>query len=157
MWQKFFSDDDDKSWFSWSAEDVLGVDGLGEEEHDENVPKDERIEAWKSRAEAIVELREAQEEARNEENRAWEDWLGEDASGDSHASSWDQGLGGGGAEPPIEVSDDPEVLMREKGIVEVIKDTIAENDAELLFEDRVFRYASGRSVCLQTNFSQIVQ
>ncbi|CAL9781370.1 unnamed protein product [Musa acuminata subsp. burmannicoides] len=141
-WQKFFSDNDDESWFSWSAEDVLGVDGVGDEHGEEEGKEDERFEVWKSRAEAIVELREAQEDARNEEGRAWEDWLRGDGLSGEGSSSWDHDWGGEAAEPPGEVNDDPEEIMREKGLVRAIKDVIAENDEGLLFEDRVFRYAS---------------
>ncbi|KAG6520650.1 chloroplast envelope membrane protein-like isoform X1 [Zingiber officinale] len=144
-WQKFFSDVDEESWFSWSAEDVLGVDELGEEEREEDVTEAEKFEAWKSRAEAIVELLEAQEDVRNAENRAWEDWLRGDESMNSHSSSWYQDWGGGEAESPREVNDDPKVVMREKGLVEAFKESIGENDDELLFEDRVFRYASSSS------------
>lgn len=150
-WQKFFSDNDDESWFSWSAEDVLGVDGVGDEHGEEEGKEDERFEAWKSRAEAIVELREAQEDARNEEGRAWEDWLRGDGLSGEGSSSWDHDWGGEAAEPPGEVNDDPEEIMREKGLVRAIKDVIAENDEGLLFEDRVFRYASISSVCRETN------
>ncbi|RWW30200.1 hypothetical protein BHE74_00041339 [Ensete ventricosum] len=145
-WQKFFSDGDDESWFGWSAEDVLGVDGVGEDYGEKDGPADERFEAWKSRAEAIVELREAQETARNAEGRAWEDWLGGDELAGGGSSSSDQDWGGEAAGPPSEVDDDPEEIMRENGLVEAIKDAIAENDEELLFEDRVFRYASTSSV-----------
>ncbi|KAJ8477598.1 hypothetical protein OPV22_021325 [Ensete ventricosum] len=144
-WQKFFSDGDDESWFGWSAEDVLGVDGVGEDYGEKDGPADERFEAWKSRAEAIVELREAQETARNAEGRAWEDWLGGDELAGGGSSSSDQDWGGEAAGPPSEVDDDPEEIMRENGLVEAIKDAIAENDEELLFEDRVFRYASTSS------------
>lgn len=150
-WQKFFSDNDDESWFSWSAEDVLGVDGVGDEHGEEDGKEDERFEAWKSRAEAIVELREAQEDARNEEGRAWEDWLRGDGLSGEGSSSWDHDWGGEAAEPPGEVNDDPQEIMREKGLVRAIKDVIAENDEGLLFEDRVFRYASISSVCRETN------
>ncbi|URD81427.1 CemA family [Musa troglodytarum] len=139
-WQKFFSDNDDESWFSWSAEDVLGVDGVGGEHGEEDGSEDERFEAWKSRAEAIVELREAQEDTRNEEGRAWEDWLRGDGLSSEGSSSWDHDWGGEAAEPPGEVNDDPEEIMWEKGLVRAIKDVIAENDEGLLFEDRVFRY-----------------
>lgn len=124
---------------------MLGVDELGEEEHEEDVTEAEKFEAWKSRAEAIVELREAQEDVRNAENRAWEDWLRGDESMDSHSSSWDQDWGVGEAESPREVNDDPKVVMREKGLVVAFKESISENDDELLFEDRVFRYASSSS------------
>ncbi|KAI6693785.1 hypothetical protein NL676_021495 [Syzygium grande] len=38
----------------------------------------DKFEAWKRRAEAIVEPREAQQDSRNEESRMWEDWLVDD-------------------------------------------------------------------------------
>ncbi|WOL05505.1 hypothetical protein Cni_G14234 [Canna indica] len=143
-WQKFFLDGDDGSWFSWSAEDVLGADGLGEEHEDEDEQDDERFESWKSRAEAIIELREAQEDARIEEGLACEDWLGGDGLAGGDSSSWGQDSGSE-EEQLNEVNDDPEEIMREKGILGAIKDSIVDDDDRLLFEDRVFQYASTSS------------
>ncbi|KAG1364165.1 chloroplast envelope membrane protein [Cocos nucifera] len=144
-WQEFFSDDGDGSWFGWSAEDVLGdAYGTDRDDGEEEMSEDEKFEAWKRRAEAISELREAQKDARNAESRAWEDWLGGNGSSNVNTSYWDQEWDAG-AETLSEVSDDPNETMRENGIVKAIKDSVSESDDELLFEDRVFRYASTNS------------
>ncbi|MCI48128.1 chloroplast envelope membrane protein-like, partial [Trifolium medium] len=50
------------------------------EEEQQELSADEKFEAWKQRAEAIIELREAQEDTRNQEARKWEDWLLEEDS-----------------------------------------------------------------------------
>ncbi|WOL05181.1 hypothetical protein Cni_G13907 [Canna indica] len=134
---KFFLDGDDGSWFSWSAEDVLEADGLGEEHEDEDEQDDEIFESWKSMAEAIIELHGAQEDERNEEGLACEDWLGGDGLAGGDSSSWGQDSGRE-EEQLNEVNDDPEEIMREKGILGAIKDSIVGDEDLLLFEDRVF-------------------
>lgn len=146
-WRRFFADNDDEIWSGWSAEDVLGnANGEGDKEE---TPEIDKFESWKRRAEAISELREAQEDARNAESREWEDWLGE-ASSSITASSWDQDRGRQ-AEPSIDISADPYRLMRDDGLVASLRKSIAgednddSDDDELLFEDRVFRYASTSS------------
>ncbi|XP_073117705.1 protein DAY-LENGTH-DEPENDENT DELAYED-GREENING 1, chloroplastic isoform X3 [Elaeis guineensis] len=144
-WEEFFSDDADGSWFGWSAEDVLGdAYGTDRDDGEEEMSEDEKFEAWKRRAEAISELREAQEDATNAESRAWEDWLGGNGSSNVNTSSRDQEWNAG-AETLNEVSDDPNETMRENGIVKAIKDSVGESDDDLLFEDRVFQYASTSS------------
>ncbi|XP_038983989.1 proton extrusion protein PcxA isoform X2 [Phoenix dactylifera] len=145
-WQKFFSDDvGDGSWFDWSTEDVLGDDfGTDGDDVAEEMSEDEKFEAWKRRAEAISELREAQEDARNAEGRAWDDWLGGNGSSNVNTSSWYQEWDEA-AETSSEVSDDPNETMRENGLVKAIKDSVSESDDKLLFEDRVFQYASTSS------------
>ncbi|PPD90730.1 hypothetical protein GOBAR_DD12347 [Gossypium barbadense] len=50
-------------------------DMLSDSEEDEELLGGGKFEAWKRRAEAIIELREAQEDMRNEESRRWEDWI----------------------------------------------------------------------------------
>ncbi|GJX02268.1 chloroplast envelope membrane protein [Tanacetum coccineum] len=64
--------------------------GGGLSSDDEGLSEGERFEAWKKRAEAIVELREAQENVQNEEQMKWEDWLPDGMNGDSNGSSWYQ-------------------------------------------------------------------
>lgn len=99
------------------AEDDLEMDGSDE---------GEKFEAWKTRAEAIVELREAQQDMTNEENRKWEDWLA-----DSNSTSWEA------------VQSDP---TQEKGLLYSLTDFVLrkedDDDDDMLYEDRVFRYAS---------------
>ncbi|XP_077238639.1 cemA-like proton extrusion protein-like protein [Tasmannia lanceolata] len=141
-WEKFFMDGDG-NWFGLSENDLLSS---GETEGDELSDK-ERFEAWKRRAEAISELREAQEDSKNEENRVWEDWLVEGSSGieNSNSSShrdWGDGL----EERERETSADASEVIPEKGMVEAIRDMVFKNDdVDLLYEDRVFRYASSSS------------
>ena len=45
----------------------------GEGESTQELSEGDKFEAWKQRAEAIVELREAQEDGRNQAYRKWED------------------------------------------------------------------------------------
>ncbi|XP_020699175.1 chloroplast envelope membrane protein isoform X1 [Dendrobium catenatum] len=139
-WERLFLEDDDEVSSSWKEEDVLGHNDEGEE-----VSEDEKFEAWKRRAEVITELREAQEDARNAEVRAWEDWIG-DGSVDAVDSSWDEDLGGDGSEASDEVSSDPFEIIREKGFAGAMRNLITgKDDYELLFEDRVFQFASTSS------------
>ena len=42
---------------------------------DKQLSEGDKFEAFKRRAEVIIELREAQEDMMNEESRRWEDWL----------------------------------------------------------------------------------
>ena len=112
---------------------------------EEDLSETQKFEAWKRRAEAILELREAQEDIRNQEGRRWEDWLVE-GSTDSHSDSdWvagshtgDEGGDGG----------DLGGIIPDKGFVKSVRDLVlGREDDELLYEDRVFRYASFNSVC----------
>ncbi|KAL5978003.1 hypothetical protein ACLOJK_037026 [Asimina triloba] len=134
-WQLFFGDD--SNWFGLREDDLLeDPEGL----NDEEMPDAERFEAWKSRAEAICELREAQEDAKNAESRQWEDWIVEGSSSAGNTFSdgdWADGLEELNSEGPI----DPREIMPEKGIPGAIRDLIVGNyEDELLYEDRVFRY-----------------
>lgn len=128
-WERFFSEDDDELVSSWKGDDVLGADGEAEP-----ASEDEKFEAWKRRAEAITELREAQEDARNAEAREWEDWLG-DASADAADSSWDKDLG----------ADTYEKVDGENVAGEIRSLIAGTSDNELLFEDRVLQFASASS------------
>ncbi|KAL9459831.1 hypothetical protein AB3S75_003104 [Citrus x aurantiifolia] len=137
-WQRFFLDDDG-NWFGLKDND------LTEEENDISsdgeLSEDEKFEAWKRRAEAIVELREAQQDMRNEENRRWEDWIVDDNHGNGADSSWSQDFGNG-----IWEGNDLSELFPERGLVESVRDLVLgteEND--ILYEDRVFQYASTNS------------
>ncbi|KAK9232746.1 hypothetical protein WN943_022994 [Citrus x changshan-huyou] len=137
-WQRFFLDDDG-NWFGLKDNDLI------EEENDISsdgeLSENEKFEAWKRRAEAIVELREAQQDMRNEENRRWEDWIMDDNHGNGADSSWSQDFGNG-----IWEGNDLSELFPERGLVESVRDLVLgteEND--ILYEDRVFRYASTNS------------
>ncbi|VVA26161.1 PREDICTED: chloroplast envelope membrane [Prunus dulcis] len=122
-WQRFFFDEDG-NWLGLKEDDMLveAEDDLEMDGSDEG----EKFEAWKTRAEAIVELREAQQDMTNEENRKWEDWLA-----DSNSTSWEA------------VQSDP---TQEKGLLYSLTDFVLrkedDDDDDMLYEDRVFRYAS---------------
>lgn len=137
-WFNFFSDNDDEIWSGWNAEDVLGDadDSPGEE-----TSETDKFESWKRRAEAISELREAQEDARNADGHEWEDWIGNASPTSSAEQDWGEQV-----EPSGVISDDdPYGIMYEKDLVGSIRKSNSGddgNDEELLFEDRVFRYAS---------------
>lgn len=103
-----------------------------------------KFELWKKRAEAIVELREAHEAMRNEESSMWEDWLmcaEMNPSYDEAADSWIRDLGDGAVNDVVTDGSD---LVPEKGLVESVRDMVltGEDDDMLLYEDRVFQYAS---------------
>lgn len=133
-WKNWFSDV--WGWPDWRADDVLSVvDG------DEELPEDEKFEEWKSKAEAIVELREAQQEVMNSEGRSWEDWIG--TSNSAGNSDW-----GGGTDVSEQITGDPMEIMKEKGFIETFRESTNEDDDDMLFEDRVFKYASTNSVCV---------
>ncbi|KAJ1698034.1 hypothetical protein LUZ63_006546 [Rhynchospora breviuscula] len=134
-WQKIFSGEEE-------YEDEILDGSIAESEE---ISEEEKFEAWKSKAEAIVELREAQENARNEEGRAWEDWVQTEKQ-HSNLSDWDwrDGVDEGNGEKE-EINDDPKEIIRERGIFEAVKATISGRDEDLLFEDRVFKYASTNS------------
>lgn len=138
-WQRFFLDDDG-NWFGLKDNDLTEEDN--DISSDGELSEDEKFEAWKRRAEAIVELREAQQDMRNEENRRWEDWIMDDNHGNGADSSWSQDFGNG-----IWEGNDLSELFPERGLVESVRDLVLgteEND--ILYEDRVFRYASTNSV-----------
>ncbi|XP_058113442.1 chloroplast envelope membrane protein-like isoform X2 [Magnolia sinica] len=137
-WQKFFLDDDG-NWFGLREDDVLedpkGSDG-------EEVSEEERFEAWKRRAEAISELREAQEDAKNAESREWEDWIWEGPSSVDN-TSFDKDWVDGFEEQDHEIPMDPRQIVPEKDVAGAIRDLVLGNyEDELLYEDRVFRFAS---------------
>lgn len=123
------------------VEDVGDV--LSDSEDDEELLGGRKFEAWKRRAEAIIELREAQEDTRNEESRRWEDWIVvADGDGDGNklgsANDWDDGGGGGG----LGVGEE-----NGNGLVRSVRDLVlGRGDEDVLYEDRVFRYASFNSV-----------
>lgn len=137
-WQKVFSDQEEPDQDEFLDESLI--------ESEEDISEEEKFEAWRRKAEAIVELRDAQENARNEEGRAWEDWVQSEGQ-HSNFSDWDWRDGGDkGNGEEEDISAEPKEIIREKGIFEDIKATISGRDEDLLFEDRVFKYASSNSV-----------
>lgn len=148
-WQKFFFDEDG-NWLGLKDDDML-VDG-SDSSSDDEPPEAEKFEAWKRRAEAIVELREAQEDMINEESRRWEDWLADGngsttnraySSSSSSSQDWDNGLDASREGATL----DPVEMVPEKGFVQSVRDlALGRDDDDMLYEDRVFRYASLNSV-----------
>lgn len=142
-WQSFFFSDDG-NWLGLKEDDL--VEGEEDNSNEEELSEDEKFEAWKRRAEAIVELREAQEDMKNEESRRWEDWIVEDPGNGSWTQDWDKGYGGGGGGEG-EVDLGLELDSGEKGLVESVRDLVlGKEDDDILYEDRIFRYASLNSV-----------
>ncbi|GAB2222901.1 hypothetical protein Drorol1_Dr00017032 [Drosera rotundifolia] len=148
-WRKLF--------FEESGDWGESVDGGGEENDEEGdeedgengVSEEEKFEAWRRRAEAIIELREAQDGARNEDGRNWEDWVVlHDETNGSVGYAWDGNGGGGGIEGFREGEEggDSDELIPTRGFVETVRDVVlGREDDDLLYEDRVFQYASLRS------------
>ncbi|XP_052304773.1 uncharacterized protein LOC18107888 isoform X3 [Populus trichocarpa] len=148
-WQRFFIDEEG-NWLGLKDDDMLDAEAeLSENSSDEELSEEEKFEAWKRRAEAIVDLREAQEDMLNEESRKWEDWIvdyGDNGHDDDSNGSWwskeydgNGGIGNGGSVE--DVRSDPTDLVREKGFVESVRDLVfGREEEDLLYEDRVFRY-----------------
>ncbi|MCL7045850.1 hypothetical protein MKW94_005445 [Papaver nudicaule] len=136
-WKKFFLDED-ANWLGLEEKDLLEeeVELDFPTDVDEKLSEEEKFEAWKRRAEAITELREAQEDMKNAENRMWEDWLVE-------GGDWDDGVESSAVD---EIRADPSEMMPERGLVKTVRDLVfgVEED-DLLYEDRVFQYASSNS------------
>ncbi|XP_038889789.1 chloroplast envelope membrane protein [Benincasa hispida] len=137
-WQKFFFDDDG-NWLGLKDDGML-EDELESVASDEDLSDDEKFEAWKKRAEAIIELKEAQEDVRNEQGQRWTDWLYDDTNHGrtSWSQDWDNGIG-----ELNEESSDASDLVPEKGFVESVRDLVlGKEEDDMLYEDRVFQYAS---------------
>ncbi|GMI82207.1 Day-Length-dependent Delayed-Greening1 [Hibiscus trionum] len=138
-WRSFFFEDDD-NWFGLKDDDI--VEGDGDVSSDSDEEEGGKFEAWKRRAEAIIELREAQEDMRNEESRRWEDWIvvadeDGDVNGLGSANDWDDDGTGGG----FGIGEG-----KENGLVQSVRDLVlGREDEDVLYEDRVFRYASFNS------------
>ncbi|XP_044464512.1 chloroplast envelope membrane protein-like isoform X2 [Mangifera indica] len=138
-WQRFFFDDDG-NWLGLKDNDIFEEES--EVSNEEDLSESEKFEAWKKRAEAIIELREAQEDMRNEESRRWEDWIVDD-QGNGADNSWNQDLDNGVWERKDEAHSDPTELFPERGLVESVRDLVfGKEDDDISYEDRVFRYAS---------------
>lgn len=133
-WQRFFFDDDG-NWLGLRDDDI--VDETSELAKDEEMSDEEKFEAWKRRAEAIVELREAKEEMTTGENRRWEDWIVD--SDDNSVESWNRNSDEG---RNLE-SERDELIGPESGLVKMVRDMVlGVEEEDILYEDRVFRYAS---------------
>ncbi|KAG5058980.1 hypothetical protein AAZX31_01G001000 [Glycine max] len=144
-WQKFFFEDDG-NWLGLRDDDMVEAEAEaeGEGESTQELSEGDKFEAWKQRAEAIVELREAQEDGRNQAYRKWEDWLldGDGTNGEDNTSSWEQEM----RDYRENVRADSGDVPAEKGIVESARYLIfGREDDDMLYEDRVFQYASSNS------------
>ncbi|XP_027358501.1 uncharacterized protein LOC113867397 isoform X3 [Abrus precatorius] len=143
-WQKFFLEDDG-NWLGLKDDDMVEAETEGESESTQALSEDEKFEAWKQRAEAIIELREAQEDKRNEEYRKWEDWLldkDDNTSSWSQDWDWEQGMKDYRENVRADSGDAPS----QKGLVDSVRYWIfGGEDDDILYEDRVFHYASSNS------------
>ncbi|RZC00428.1 Chloroplast envelope membrane protein isoform C [Glycine soja] len=147
-WQNFFFKDDG-NWLGLRDDDMAEAEAEaeaeGEGERTQELSEGDKFEAWKRRAEAIVELREAQEDRRNQDYRKWEDWLLDgdgDGNGEDNTSSWEQGM----KDYRENVRADSGDVPVEKGFVESARYLIfGREDDDMLYEDRVFQYASSNS------------
>ncbi|CAN6301095.1 unnamed protein product [Urochloa humidicola] len=138
-WKTLFSiwNDDEESLGAWRVDDELFEEIAGDQELSEN----EKFETWRRKAEAIVELREAQQDAMNAEERSWEDWIsGGITSGGGGGGDWDVDVG-----VLDQITDDPAEIVKDKSVIEVFRDLTDEDYDDMLFEDRVFMYASTNS------------
>jgi altered-inheritance-of-mitochondria protein 5 len=148
-WQKFFSEDDG-NWLGLREDDMAEEQQeLSDSEEQQELSEDEKFEAWKQRAEAIIELREAQEDRRNQDHRKWEDWLlEEEDNSSSSSSSWERGI----KDYREEVRADDSSSSEMGGIVQSVRYLIfgreQVDDDDMLYEDHVFQYASSNSVCM---------
>lgn len=139
-WQKFFFDDDG-NWLGLKEDDLLENDSETSSEEEEL--EEEKFEAWRRRAEAIIELREAQEDMRNEESRRWEDWIVDadehaDRSFSSWSQDWDKGI-----DSREGLQSNLSDFFPERGLVESLRDLVlGRQEEDILYEDRVFQYAS---------------
>ncbi|XP_011078171.1 proton extrusion protein PcxA-like isoform X1 [Sesamum indicum] len=145
-WWRFFFDEDG-NWLGLKDDAMLDAveseRGSGDDDSSEN----EKFEAWKRRVEAMVELREAQEEVKNEENRKWEDWLVDANSDDvGNGGSWFENSNGAVGRPGNDVGEAFIELRSERGLIKSVGDLVlGREDDDILYEDQVFRYASLKS------------
>ncbi|KAF5813394.1 putative chloroplast envelope membrane protein, CemA [Helianthus annuus] len=148
-WQKFFFDEDG-NWLGLKDDEMLEVEEEAAKSgsDDEGLSENEKFEAWRRRAEALVELKEAQENVQNEEERKWEDWLLDATNGGSGGGGNSNGNGSSWFQEPSDesVEGDSSDLIPGKGFTESVRDLVfGREDDEILYEDRVFRYASFNS------------
>lgn len=146
-WWRFFFDEDG-NWLGLKDDDMLEAveseDGSGDDELSEN----EKFDAWKRRVEAMVELREVQEDVKNQENRRWEDWLVDGNSADvGNGASWFENSNGAVGRPGNDGGKEFTELLSQRGLIKSVEDLVlGREEDDILYEDRVFRYASLKSV-----------
>ncbi|ESQ54090.1 hypothetical protein EUTSA_v10025215mg [Eutrema salsugineum] len=144
-WQRFFFDDDG-DWLGLRDEEI--IDETSELEKDDEMSDEEKFETWKRRAEAIVEIREGREEIGDkydddDVSKKWEDWIVD--SDDSLVESWTRDSAGS-KEGSKNESELDEFAIPERGLVKMVRDMVlGAEEEDILYEDRVFRYASSKS------------
>ncbi|KAK6147493.1 hypothetical protein DH2020_018405 [Rehmannia glutinosa] len=145
-WQRFFFDEDG-NWLGLKDDFMLNELESEEGSSGDEVSENEKFEAWKRRAEAIVELREAQEDVKNEENRRWEDWLVDGTDDDvGNGASWFENSNGAVGKSGNDVEEESNEMFSSRGLVKSVRDLVlGRDDDDILYEDRVFRYASFNS------------
>ncbi|XP_010438087.1 PREDICTED: chloroplast envelope membrane protein [Camelina sativa] len=147
-WQRFFFDDEG-NWLGLRDDEI--VDEASEVAKDDEMSDEEKFETWKRRAEAIVELREGQEEivgnddvvnGSNVSKKKWEDWIVD--SDDTLVESWTRDSAGSeGIDDNLELD---ELRIPDGGLVKMVRDMVlGAEEEDILYEDRVFRYASSKS------------
>lgn len=145
-WERFFFEEDG-NWLGLREEDLEGeeereyeVEGSDERE---GISEEERFEAWRNRAEALIELREVQEGIRNEESRNWEDWLVSDGGNGVVRKEWDYDDDDEVSELKEEdIKGDLDEMRPERGLVKTFENLIlGKEDDDLLYEDRIFQFA----------------
>ncbi|KAL0308349.1 UNVERIFIED_CONTAM: Chloroplast envelope membrane protein [Sesamum radiatum] len=145
-WQRFFFDEEG-NWLGLKDEDMLDALESEANSSDDELSENEKFEAWKRRAETIVELREAQEDVKNEESRRWEDWLVDETTDDvGNGASWFENSNGSVGKPGNDVGEEITELFSGRGLVKSVRDLVlGREEDDILYEDRVFRYASFNS------------
>ncbi|KAK6147516.1 hypothetical protein DH2020_018428 [Rehmannia glutinosa] len=145
-WQRFFFDEDG-NWLGLKDDYMLNELESEEGSSGDELSENEKFEAWKRRAEAIVELREAQEDVKNEENRRWEDWLVDGTDDDvGNGASWFENSNGAVGKSGNDVGEESNEMFSSRGLVKSVRDLVlGRDDDDILYEDRVFRYASFNS------------
>ncbi|KAK4396647.1 Chloroplast envelope membrane protein [Sesamum angolense] len=142
-WQRFFFDEEG-NWLGLKDEDMLDALESEASSSDDELSENEK---WKRRAETIVELREAQEDVKNEESRRWEDWLVDETTDDvGNGASWFENSNGSVGKPGNDVGEEITELFSGRGLVKSVRDLVlGREEDDILYEDRVFRYASFNS------------
>ncbi|KAL0338812.1 UNVERIFIED_CONTAM: Chloroplast envelope membrane protein [Sesamum angustifolium] len=120
-WQRFFFDEEG-NWLGLKDEDMLDALESEASSSDDELSENEKFEAWKRRAEIIVELREAQEDVKNEESRRWEDWLVDETTDDvGNGASWFENSNGSVGKPGDDVGEEITELFSGRGLVKSAK------------------------------------
>lgn len=150
-WKKFFFDDDG-NWLGLKDDDMSMSMSDDSDTEGEGVSEEEKFEAWRGRAEAISELREAQEDVANAESRKWEDWLVEgdpQVNNSSSGQDWADGLDGSVDDAWTTPS---EIISADELVDSISALVVGKDKDEFTYEDRVFQYASTNSVSMAVTF-----